>query len=132
MRQNYFKNTYGEMWIEDGIFFVTYNEGVIITKEIMVYLVSERLRITENTTFPMLFDTRGMKYATKEAREYSNQGDGIKYLSAAAFVVNSTVLQIFMNYYLKIYPFSFPVRLFIDGDKALQWLQRFKQEKEAF
>lgn len=126
MKENYFKNAIAEMWIEDGILYVKHNNDVVVTKEAAVTMVRERLRICENTSYPMFFDSRGMKYATKEAREYTKQSDGVKYIKAAAFIVNNTALKIFINYYYKVNPLPVPVKLFTDGQKAIQWLQQFK------
>ena len=131
MKQNYFKNSIAEMWVEDGIFYIVHAEGNVITKEIAISHVQERLKLTEGITYPMFIDSRGVKYVTKEAREYLNKGDGVKYISAGAFFINSSVSKIIGNYYLKFTRPPIPARLFTDHDKALQWLQRFKQKSNS-
>jgi len=114
------------MWIEDGIFYVIHTEGVVITKEIAVSQVNERLRISNGVIYPMYIDARGIKYATKDAREYTKGADGIKYINAGGFLINNAVLEILTNYYFKFNRPKIPVKLFTDQAKALQWLQQFK------
>jgi len=126
MRRNYFKNPYGEMWIEDGIFYVVHAEGNVITKDIAISQVYERFKLTEGITYPMFIDSRGLKYVTKDAREYLNKGDGVKYINAGAFLINSSVQEIIGNYFLKFTRPPIPARLFTRQEKALLWLQQFK------
>ena len=126
MKENYFKNSIAEMWIEDDILYVRHNQNVVITKEVAIDMVKERLLICENTTYPMFFDTRGIKYATKEAREYTKGGEGMRCINAGGFLVNNAVLEILVNYYLKFNRPKVPVKLFTDETKALKWLRQFK------
>ena len=36
MKESYFKSPYLEMWIEDGIVWGIYRQGVVVTKEVAI------------------------------------------------------------------------------------------------
>ena len=111
MRENYFKSPYLEMWIEGGILWGIYQQGIVVTKEVAVSQIKERIRITNEVTYPIFIDLRGVKYFTKEAREELKKGDGIKYISAGGFLINSVILRIFGDYFIKLEKPTVPVKI---------------------
>jgi hypothetical protein len=126
IRERYFKDECVEMWIEDGIIQCLFSSGLVITEEIATSIVRERIRISEGGTYPGLIDTTPMRYITQEARAYLAKGDGIRCLSAGAFLINSKVQAIFVNFFLMINKPAIPAKLFTDRKKAIFWLQQFK------
>ena len=126
VREQYYKDEYGEMWIEDGIIQYIFSPGIIITEEVAINIVRDRIRISKGHTYPSLIDTTQMQYITKEAREYLSKGDGIRYLNSGAFLVKSKVQVIFVNFFLMINKPALPSKLFTNNEEAINWLQQFK------
>ena len=117
------------MWIEDNILFLKYEHGIVLNKEIALSLVKERIRITDQKTYPVFIDIRDMKYTTREAREELSKGDGIKYVSASAFLINSEIIRILGDYFIRFNKPAIPVKLFTNEQKALQWLKQYTNKE---
>ncbi len=117
---------YVKIFIQDGIIKVFYKPDSVISLSNAQYMVKERLRICHDKTYPLYADIRGLKYMSKEARDYIKQGDGVKGVNSFAALLNNSVQAILGNYFLKFSPPLFPSKLFTDEEKALQWLAKFK------
>ena len=129
MKENYFKNFIAEFWIENGILYLIYQQEAVVDKEAAIYLIKERHKMTNKVSYPMFVDLRGMKYITRDAREELKKGDGIKYVTAGAFLINNTIIRILSDYFIKFDKPPIPIKLFTDQEKALQWLQQFKNRE---
>jgi len=125
MKESYFENESVVLYIQEGIVFCIYKEDVVVSFEFAKVMVDQRLIITQDKVYPLFADIRGLKYTTKEARTYL-KGKGAQGLSSSAFLINSAVQQILGNYFIKFDRPPIPIRLFTDYEKALQWLQQFK------
>ena len=120
------ENEYLKLFIEDGMVKVFYKPDSVISLSAAQYMVKERLRICHDKTYPLFADIRGLKYMSKEARDFIKQGDGVKGVSSFAALLNNSVQATLGNYFLKFSPPLLPSRLFTDEEKALQWLAKFK------
>jgi hypothetical protein len=128
VREQYYQDEYTEMWIEDGILICVFSSGLIITEEVAIIAVRERIRISNGCTYPALIDATKIQYLTKTAREYLATVDGIRYLSCSAFLVNNEVQTIFINFFLMINKPAIPSKIFSDREEAINWLQKFKNK----
>ncbi len=115
------------MWVEEGVVFCIYKENTVFTLKVVETAVKERFSLAEGHVYTMFADIKGLKYATKEARAYlKTKGTGK--LSAGAFLINSSIVEIIGNYFIKLDKPSIPTKLFTDQKKALEWLERFKNQ----
>lgn len=128
MKDKYFCNEFVEMWVENGILHIVHVPFATITLEIAEINVAARLEITDGKTLPVFADVRGAKTMTKEARQYLSTGDGIKGISAGAFLIKTQIEALMANAWLVLYPMKVPTRLFTDKEGALGWLEKYKSE----
>ena len=127
MKQNYFKNEYVEMWLENGVIHIVHSPYVTISLEIAKINVAARLEISEGKTYPIFADVTKAKTMTKDARKYLSTGDGIRGISAGAFLIKTQIEAFLVNSWLSIYPMPLPTRMFTETEKALEWLETFKR-----
>jgi len=130
MPEKFFKNEHVEIWIKHGIVYHKYASEVVITVTIAKEITRQRILMSEGKKFPLLVDGRTVKYITKDAREYWAQGDGIKYLTAGAFIIGNSIHKIFGNMFLKVNRPPLPARLFTEVEPGVQWLQKFRETQE--
>jgi len=77
----------------------------------------------EHDRIPVLADSRQVKGITKEVREYITERDKIEQTtSKLAVVVSSGISKIGGNLFLKFSNLPYPIKLFTDKEKALEWL----------
>ena len=125
-RENYFENEFIKIWLEDDIIFLEYAPNVVITLDIAIKIVKERLKISSGTTRPMVSDARKAATMDKDARGYFSEGDSIKYVSAGAILINNKLHQFIGNIFLKVNKPPIPAKLFTSKESALKWLERYK------
>lgn len=126
MKEKYFCNEFVEMWVENGILHIVHVPFATITQEIAEINVAARLEIAEGKTMPVFADVRSVKTMTKEARQYLSTGDGVRGISAGAFLIKTQIEVLLTNAWLALYPMKIPTRLFIDKKDALGWLEKYK------
>jgi hypothetical protein len=128
MRENYIKNDFMEMWLENGIIHGIYLPNTIITLEVAKKCVEDRLKIANGKSYPSLVNLKNIAGEEKAARDYYSTGEGIKHLIAGAFIVDSYLPALLANIYLKINKPKVPARLFNHEENALKWLEPFKNQ----
>lgn len=77
------------------------------------------------STYPLLVDIRGVRSASREARESFASTKTINTTSAVALVVASPVSRIIGNFFIQLDKPAFPVQLFTRETDAIAWLQDF-------
>ena len=127
MKEKYFKNDTIEMYIEDGVIYAIYLPRVEINIEIAKVNVAARLEIAGGRTYPLLVDFTKAKTATREARSYFSTGEGVRGISAGAFLIDTQIGAFLINTWLTLYKPKVPAKLFTDKVKALEWLDQFKR-----
>jgi len=127
-RENYLKNEYMEMWIEDGILYGVYLPNTVVTLAVAKKCVEDRLKVTNGKSYPSLVNLKNVAGEEKAARDYYSTGEGIKEVIAGAFIVGSYKSTILANYYLKLNKPKIPVRLFDSEEIALKWLEPFRYQ----
>lgn len=71
---------------------------------------------------PVLVDSRGIKYQSKEAREHFVSHEAYRVSSAVALLVGSPVSRVIGNFFLRHNAPSAPTKLFTDTEQAVAWL----------
>jgi hypothetical protein len=120
------ENDFVKFWIEGDILNCAYKSTDIDLNGARI-ITQDRLKISNGTTYPCLTDITEVKKVTKEARDYLASDP--KHLSAAAFIVNSSLNKIIGNFFINISKPEIPTRLFMNKKDALQWLEQFKAKK---
>jgi hypothetical protein len=130
MKESLIDSEYCEMWLENGIIFQIYKPDLVITIDIAKAMVEDRLKISNGITRPMLADIRNLVSIDAESREYLAGDRAIYLLSAGAILLGSSlkdyIATLTANIYLKIDRPRFPTKLFNDKEKALKWLETFR------
>ena len=116
---------YANMHIEDDILYCNYKKIDVLDIDAVKVGVQDRVKFSENVSYPCLFDIRLMGKVTKEARDYlANEGNDL--VTASALVVGSSVLKIIANFFITVNKPKNPTRMFTDKESAIKWLQKFK------
>lgn len=124
-----FENEFSKMWIKEGILYAVYKPNFDITLEIAKECVQARIEFCKRQTYPMYGDISNIKSTEKEARQYLSEGDGIKYLSAGAFLIKTQIEKYIGNFWMSINKPPLPVKLFTDETLAITWLQNYRADR---
>lgn len=128
MEENFIKNDYIEFWMENGILFSRFQEGVEIDLEKMKGVVKSREEISDGKEQYWLYDITRVKFITKEARDYADKY-GQNYLKAVAVIVDSHITKFIYNTYMKLKKPIMPFLVFTNEEKALGWLLEVKGKR---
>ncbi len=130
MRENETAHSYADTWIEQGILYLVYKQGLIIDLQVAKTIVAERLEWQQGVTYPMVIDARAIDSVDDDAREYFTTEEATRFVSAGAIYLESTVRNIFTliagNIFLKVDEPPIPTRLFTQKEEALSWLEPYK------
>lgn len=67
-------------------------------------------------------DSRGVRWQSREAREYFVSPDAARATLAIALLVGSPVSRVLGNFFMRFERHVFPTALFDDEDNAIRWL----------
>jgi hypothetical protein len=125
-----FTSEYTFMKIEDGILIVEYPANLVITLEIAQKCVADRIKFCQGKSYPMLADISTLKASQKDAREYLSSEEGIKGITAGAFIVKNQFTQllgtVFLSLNLNFNAKRPPAKLFTDKSEAKEWLLQYR------
>ncbi|MEY2867688.1 MAG: hypothetical protein RIR01_88 [Bacteroidota bacterium] len=128
MKMNSVKNDYIEFWLENGILFSKFREGVEIDVERMKGVVRLREEISNGENQCWLYDLGNVKFITKEARDYADKY-GQNYLKVVAVIVDSHITKFIYNTYIKLKKPIMPFLVFTNREKAVEWLLEMKDKR---
>ena len=121
-----FENDDWKVWIEDEIVYVKCLAEHYTCKMIDEG-IKERREITKDKSYVMFADIRNVKSITREARQRLSQEDAGTGTIAVAFLSNSKVHEVIYNFFNVIYKAPAPTKGFTDEKKAIEWLQKYKE-----
>ncbi len=125
--EKYYKGTYAEFWIEEGILFAKYKEGTYVNLDVATTLLEERELFCEGKSYPAVWESSGVTYWTREARVFMSSPRNHKYMHAAAGVYpTSYAAYIVINFFLKINKPVRPSRFFTNMKDAVAWIKKIK------
>lgn len=122
-----FENDYVEFRLKDGILYIHFKPNITITEDIAREIVAARKEFTEGKTYPGIGDDSGIWGIEKGARDYFASTEGTSGVSAAALVLKSSFSKILGNFILKVSRPTQPARIFTSQEKALEWLEQYKE-----
>ncbi|WP_257710636.1 hypothetical protein [Gramella sp. MT6] len=117
--------TYAKMWISEGILFFVYKEIYEINRSMAREIVSQRLQLQNENSYPIFCDLRAITNAQKEARDYLAI-EGAFMTTALALLVKDDHAMAITQLFIKTSTPDYPIRVFKDKKKALLFLQDFK------
>lgn len=127
-KEGYIKNNWCEMWINDDILYITYFPNIIIDLPAAKKILTDRLTISKGKEYLVHGDCRGVKYWTRDSREFQSKKENF-YLAKAGTVVyyDFYALNIIANFYLKFNKQWIPLKFCSSEQEALDWLERFRK-----
>lgn len=90
--------------------------------------MKKRAEIADNNKYPILSDFRKVKSGSRKAKERLAASDGGEGVIAVAILVSSLIHKVMFNFFNSIYKAPAPTMLFTDKDKALEWLEQYKNK----
>ncbi|MCP9200561.1 hypothetical protein MKO06_11620 [Gramella sp. GC03-9] len=117
--------SYAKMWISEGILFFVYKEIYEINRSMAKQIVSQRLQLQNENSYPIFCDLRAVTNAHKEARDYLAI-EGSYMTTALALLVEDEHAMAITQLYIKTSNPDYPTRVFTDKQKALSFLQEYK------
>ncbi len=91
--------------------------------------VEEIKQISGGVRHPVLVDIRRIKKISLDARRYYASEDSIGAHLAVALLAGSTMSRMIGNFFLGVNRPKFPVKLFDDESKAIEWLKKVKDQE---
>jgi hypothetical protein len=123
---NFIENDRFRMWMENGIIFVIYKPGIIIDLATVSDVVAKRIEMAEGISRPIYGEGPGVKYFTREARDYGFTEEAMLYSNAHAWKYDSLAIKVVLNWVLKFVDTKVPCKAFKSKEKALLWLEQYK------
>jgi len=84
--------------------------------------VTRIYEVAGNRRTLVLVDSRGVRWQTREAREYFVGAEAAEATTAVALLVGTPVSRVLGNFFLRFEKHRFPTALFSDEDSAVRWL----------
>lgn len=122
----HFENEYAYFWIGNRILFVEYKPNVVINLAVAQAVVADRIRLQNETAYPIFCDMRAVVDTDKAARDYLAQSGSVL-AKAVGLVSRQSVSHVITAYYLKISKPSVPTAVFTDDAAALAFLETYKE-----
>lgn len=110
---------------EDGIARTMVKEGADISLEDAKENTLAMEQLYEGETFPLMVDTRKVKYISKEARDHFSIKNRKSVVCAFALVIGSPLSRIIGNFFMGLNKPSVPMKLFTNEKDAIRWLKQF-------
>lgn len=108
-------------YAEDKILRVRVLEGAIIDLNQAKLITESMKRLADETPIPVLIDGRQNYTWNKDAQEYIAQHSDFRL--ATALITNNPLIRIISNSYAKIFKPTYPLRIFSNEEKAVEWLR---------
>lgn len=121
-----FENKHIALELKNDIIFADY-KSECITLPMVDEGIDKRLEIISNKSYPICADIRKTEIFTKEARLRLAQEDATWGTTACAVIVNSRIQEFIYNLFFTNYKYPVPTKLFANKEKAIMWLEQFKQ-----
>ncbi|MGB5819309.1 MAG: hypothetical protein WBG90_07470 [Saonia sp.] len=119
------ENEYAEFWIENGILFFVYKDGISVDLPMVIKIVEDRLKLQQGRTLLNFSDIRGVKSVDKAARNYLAR-EGSVLIKAVALLVDNPLNKVISQFYVKANNPPIPTKVFTEREAALMFLETFR------
>jgi hypothetical protein len=122
------ENEFCKLQIKDGILYSWYKEGVVIDLQAAKQIVIARHELIGEREYPVLVFDEGAKEVKRDARIYLSTEEGMKGITAGAFIVTNPVTKMVIQFWLSlnVIKSNFPIKSFSKEHEAVQWLSSYK------
>ena len=108
----------------DGILCYRVLPGGVFTGDMARRILADGLALT-NRPLPCLVLMQEVARAEREARAFFASEDYLSLASHTALVVGSPVSRVVGNFFVGLNPPKYPIRIFNDPTKAVEWLRTY-------
>src|SRR5690606_23998089 len=119
------ETAYAKFWVSDGILFFVYKPLAYLDYQTAKIIVDDRLKFQQETCYPILCNTQGIKNSVKPARDYLAH-EGSTLTKAVAIVDGRHISQVMLRFYLMKNKPLVPSQKFNGQEDALTFLKSFK------
>jgi len=110
---------------DDGIARTIVKEGLEIGIKEALENTTAVSSLFKGKNFPLLVDSRDIKYITKEARDHFSMRNRESVVNALAILIHSPLSRIIGNFFMGLNKPRVPARLFTSEEEALLWLKKY-------
>ncbi len=119
--KNHVENEYAKFWIEKGILYFVYKNGISIDLSVATKVVEDRLLLQQGKAYLIFCDMRGVKSINKSARDYLAI-EGSVLIKAVALLVNNPLTNTISGFYIKTSNPTITTQVFTEEEDALKFL----------
>lgn len=110
--------------LKGGILFCEYKEDIIDLSKAKKIIV-DRHSYTNGVSFPALIKSMNKIEIDKSARSFFKSEESSQGLTAIALMSTNSYSLIMMNFMIRLYRPSIPIKMFTNQEKAIEWLSNF-------
>ena len=110
------------------VVYLVFKEGADLDVPEVKQMIKVAGSLTNNNPYLLCSDARTYFQITSEARKVSSDKSESSLVVANAVLVNNLPLRLTANLFIKINKPHFPLRVFTDEEKAMEWLLSHKCE----
>jgi len=127
IEQNCVEGNLYKLWVDNGIVYCKYYEGLIIDLDIAKHMIESRLTLSKGKKMLGLVDARESFYLLQSAKKFMASKYAYSGLIAGGVLLNNPVTRILVNSFLNLPKTTpVPIRVFTKEETAKQWLYSFK------
>lgn len=115
--------------IKDDILYLILKKDANVDLETVIETVEVRMEMQGGKKMLILVDNREVWQVTKEAQVYSSSNE-VGELSIAMALLSGASLPVMLisNFFMRFNKLHSPTKIFRDEEKAIEWLNQFKEE----
>ena len=117
---------YITLYLEDGIMYGLYKDGIRISLEIAKQVVQDRVTFCAGHSYPTMGTLKGGVILERDAREYFGTSEAVEGMTKMALLTDSLFTKVISNWYLNLSNPLVPTKVFTDKDDAVKWLKEIK------
>lgn len=117
--------TYTTWMGNDGIARTVVDAGAEVDVEEAKENTEAVFSLYKDKKFPLLIDSRHIKYITKEARDHFSIRNRETLITAFAVLIDSPLSRVIGNFFMGLNKPSVPARLFTKEEEAIKWLKNY-------
>ena len=116
-------------WGQDAILHIVMASGAEVNCTDVHAITQASIQVRGELKVPVLVDIRGVKSATRDARQAGMENIVVETTTALAIIIGSPLSATIGNLFVKVNKPVYPTRLFPSMEKATTWLKNYPAEK---
>lgn len=117
------------MEIRNGILFISYKRGLKFDMEVSRRIVSQRLEFLGGKEYPAIVTDEGMVSIDKPARDFFASSEGVKGITAVAFIQKTLFSKMLIDFFLGTKQPSVQAKAFREVNDAINWIEDLQEER---